>query len=372
MKSFLLLLAAFPFVIQAQISQSDMPSAGDTMRFSVAAAAVGIQPGNGGTGTTWDFSDLQSASQYVDEFLSVSSTPFTYVAVFGLPFSPNYCDMARIDNSAFQIPQIPVINLTVEDVYNFYKSQSDGFEQRGFGASINGFPLPITYSDGDVLVPLPLTPSTMQSNGYSFNATIPTIGYYGRDAQRINEADGTGTLILPMGNYECIRLRSQLVYSDSVALDALGFGFQLPEITETRYKWMAPGFGWPLLEITTITDPILGMETTSRVVYRDTIASEDQTGIFNQDLNTAVSLYPNPASEVLMLRLELAQPAKGTVSVMNSIGQTVYLKKRDFVSGENLEIIPLEAAGLTPGCYFIRIATEKGQFAVKPFIVANK
>ncbi|MEZ5172387.1 MAG: T9SS type A sorting domain-containing protein [Bacteroidia bacterium] len=358
-------------MLQAQISQSDMPSAGDTMRYSVTAA-VGIQPGNGGTNTTWNFTDLQSASQYVDEFLSLTSAPFTYVAVFGLPFSPNYCDMARLDNSAFQIPQIPVVNITVEDVYNFYKSQSDGFEQRGFGASINGFPLPITYSDGDVLVPLPLTASTTQSNSYSFNATIPTIGYYGRDAQRINEADGTGTLRLPMGDYQCIRLRSQLVYSDSVALDALGFGFQLPEITETRYKWMAPGFGWPLLEITTITDPILGMETTSRVVYRDTLAIENQTGIEENNLNAALSIYPNPAAEVLMVKLELNESVNGSVSVMNSLGQNVYEKNRQFVPGQNLEIIPIEAARLASGCYFLRISTEKGQIAIKPFIVPNK
>jgi hypothetical protein len=371
MKKIFLLLFVAPFALSAQITESDMPSAGDTMRFSVAASAPAIEAGPGGTGTTWDFSDLQSASQFVDEFVSVSSTPFTYVAVFGLPFSGSYCDMARLDNSAFQIPEIPLINLTVEDVYNFYKSESDAFEQRGFGASLNGFPIPIAYSTGDVLVPLPLNPSTVQSGAYSFNANIPTIGYYGRDAVRNNSVDGTGTLVLPMGSYETIRLRSELVYTDSVALDALGFGFQLPELTEIRYKWMAPGYGWPLLEITTLTDPFLGMETTSRVVYRDAIQTPDPEGISKLNLDSRLVVYPNPASEVLMLNFNLYAPVKGTISVMNAMGQELRTISREFIAGNNLEVIPLSGMQLSAGNYFIKISNENGQFDLKPFIVSN-
>jgi hypothetical protein len=369
MKNLSLAVLLAPFALSAQITQNDMPSAGDTMRFSVAAAAIGIEPGNGGTGTTWDFSDLQSASQFVDEFVSVSSTSFTYVAVFGLPFSGSFCDMARLDNSAFQIPEIPVINLTVEDVYNFYKSEADGFEQRGFGASLNGFPIPIAFSSGDVLVPLPLNPSTQQSNSYSFNANIPTIGYYGRDAQRFNTVDGTGTLILPSGTYETIRLRSELVYTDTVALDALGFGFQLPELTETRYKWMAPGYGWPLLEITTLSDPFLGTETTSRVVYRDSPA--DPSSLNTLELNTQIQLYPNPASELLMMNLNLDSPVKGSIAILNASGQELMHMDRNFSAGTNLEFIPLNTSLPASGVYFLKIYTENGQFACKPFMVYN-
>jgi hypothetical protein len=372
MKHILWLLLAAPVAITAQITESDMPSAGDTMRFSVAASAVAIQAGPGGNGTTWDFSDLQSASQFVDEFVSVSSTPFTYIAVFGLPFSGSFCDMARLDNSAFQIPEIPVLNITVEDVYNFYKSESDAFEQRGFGASLNGFPIPIAYSNGDVLVPLPLNPSTVQSGSYSFDANIPTLGYYGRDAVRNNSVDGTGTLVLPMGSYETIRLRSELVYTDSVALEALGFGFQLPELTEVRYKWMAPGYGWPLLEITTITDPFLGMETTSRVVYRDVIQAQNPDGISKLSLKTDLQIYPNPASDLLVLNFDLVTNVQGILTIMNASGQEITRISRKFAAGTNIELIPLTGYHLSSGCYFLKLATENGQFAVKPFMVTNQ
>ncbi len=348
-----------------------MPSAGDTLRFSVASNAIAISAGSSGNNQTWDFSDLQSASQYVDDFKSVSQTPFTYVAVFGLPFSSNYCDMARIDNSVFQIPEIPVINISIEDVYNFYKSNSDAYEQRGFGASINGFPIPITFSDGDVLVPLPCTNSTQQSSNYSFDASIPTIGYYGRDAQRNNQVDASGTLVTPFGTFETIRLRSELVYTDSVAIDALGFGFQLPELTEVKYKWMAPGFGWPLLEITTISDPFIGNETTTRVVYRDSIAVIDQTGI--EDFVTAQNalIYPNPVSDVLTIRLESSSMRYSNLEIIDILGRTKHNQKIQILPGTNLQFVPLSSMNLSNGQYFIRLHQQGEKGIILPFIVNN-
>ncbi|MEX1189184.1 MAG: T9SS type A sorting domain-containing protein [Bacteroidia bacterium] len=373
MKSHLLgLTLIVPTLLSAQITinQSDMPSAGDTLRYSVAANAIAISAGAGGSGQTWDFSNLQSASQYVDDFIPVAQTPFTYIAVFGLPFSSNYCEMARIDNSAFQIPEIPVINITIEDVYNFYKSNNDAFEQRGFGASINGFPLPISYSDGDVLVPLPLNASTTQSGSYSFNATIPTIGYYGRDAERNNEVDGSGTLVTPFGTFETIRLRSELVYTDSVALDALGFGFQLPELTEIKYKWMAVGYGWPLLEIT--ANSIFGAETVSRVVYRDNPIEIDDTGIEAINSISQALVFPNPANEFVQVRFESDSQFQANMEVMDMMGKILYSKTTQVFPGTNLQVIPAQSINLSSGCYFIRVHTQGEKGLVLPFLVDNQ
>lgn len=82
----LLILSSVQVFSQVTVNQADMPSAGDTLRFSVANTS-GIDAGSGGSNQTWDFSNLQSTSQFVDEFLPVSSTPFTYVATYGFPSS---------------------------------------------------------------------------------------------------------------------------------------------------------------------------------------------------------------------------------------------------------------------------------------------
>jgi hypothetical protein len=355
---------------QVTVNQNDMPSAGDTLRFSVAANAVTIDPGNSGSNQTWDFSNLQSSSQYVDDFLPVSQTPFTYIAVFGLPFSSAASDMGRLDNSAFQVPTIPVVNVTINDVYNFYKTSSASFQQKGFGVSINGFPVPIQFSSGDVLVPLPLNTNSTSTNAYSFDATIPTLGYYGRDAVRNNEVDGSGTLITPFGTFQTLRLRSELVYTDSVAIDALGFGFQLPEFTEVKYKWLAPGYGWPLLEIT--ANSIFGAETVSRVVYRDSVATPFDIGFADVIDAATVNVFPNPASEILQISMQVNTKSSMKFELFNALGQSVYSRQSSLIPGQAIELIPLLPLGLSNGTYFLSISQEGQPRITRPFFVQNK
>jgi len=354
---------------QVTVNQNDMPSAGDTLRFSVAANAITINPGNSGANQTWDFSNLQSASQYVDDFLPVSQTPLTYIAVFGLPFSPAASDMGRLDNSAFQVPTIPVVDVTITDIFNFYKTSSSSFQQKGFGVSINGFPVPIQFSSGDVLVPLPLTSASTSTNAYSFDATIPTLGYYGRDAVRNNEVDGSGTLITPFGTFQTLRLRSELVYTDSVAVDALGFGFQLPELTEIKYKWLAPGYGWPLLEIT--ANSIFGMETISRVVYRDFVATPFDVGFADVIDAATVTVFPNPAAEILKVSMQVNRKGSTKFELFNALGQSVYARQSNMIPGQAIELIPLSPLGLSNGTYFLSIKQEGQSRITRPFLVQN-
>ena len=366
----LLGLLSFSAISQVTVSQSDMPSSGDTLRFSVASAA-GVDPGTGGNNQTWDFSSLQSTSQYVDEFLPVSSCPFTYVATYGFPFSGSYSDMGRLDNSAFQIPTIPGINLTINDVYNFYKSNSADFSQKGFGASINGFPIPIPYSDSDVLVPLPLTSTSTSTSPYSFNIQIPSLGYYGRVAERNNTVDGWGTLITPFGTFQTLRIRSELAYTDTIAIDQLGFGFMLPQQTEVKYKWVAPGYGWPLLEITATTIPFVGTETVSRVVYRDNIAIDD-TGIEDAVLS-AVEMYPNPASDVVMVKSELPVAQTMSYELMDASGRSLNKVNRSMQpAGTCLEILPIKQLQLANGIYFLKIQMGTSRALIRPLLVNNQ
>ena len=336
-----------------------MPSAGDTMRYSVAST-TGISEGSAGDNQTWDFSNLQSTSQYVDEFLPVSSTPITYV----FTYSQN-SNMGRLDNSALQIPTIPFVDITIAEVYNFYNSSSSSFAQKGFGASINGFPLPIPYSASDVLVPLPLTISSTSTSPYSYNIQIPTLGYYGRDAVRNNSVDGWGTLITPFGTFQTLRLRSELVYTDTIAIDQLGTGFQLPELTEVKYKWLAPGYGWPLLEITS------GLAGISRVIYRDQNPNSIE---FQASSNvTDVSIYPNPASEIAVIKSEL--PSAGTMdySLFDSQGKLVYQVNRGLQpAGSCMEFLTLKNLGISNGLYFIKIQHGKANPIIRPLLVNNQ
>jgi hypothetical protein len=361
--SFLSLLC-LKLTAQVTVNQSDMPSTGDTLRYSVATNAVTIQPGNGGQNQVWDFTNLTSASQYIDEFLPITSTPFTYIFAFG-PFGAA-CDMGRLDNSAFQLPEIQ--GISINDVYNFYKKNNNSFSQKGFGASISNFPVPITYSNPDVLFPLPMTATSSNSSVYSYEISIPSLGYYGREATRSNEIDGYGLLKTPFGEFETLRLRSVLVSNDTIAIDTLGFGFDIPAQTEVRYKWVAPNYGWPLLEIT--ATELFGTEITSRVVYRDK-PPVDPSGF--EDLNeTSVLVYPNPATEIIIVNSHLAKTSNVSYQLYDAFGKRVFsLNREKAFAGENIEFIPLTALNLANGIYFIQITAGTQAPIYKSLVIDN-
>ena len=68
---------------QITVTNADFASSGDTIRFSNASPLSLVDLTLTGPNYTWDFSTLQSTSQDVDTFISVTSTPFVYVLVFG-------------------------------------------------------------------------------------------------------------------------------------------------------------------------------------------------------------------------------------------------------------------------------------------------
>jgi len=53
----------------------------------------------------------------------------------------------------------------------------------------------------------------------------------------------------PFGTFNTIRVKSQLIVSDSIYLDTLGFGFTIPRADKFEYKWYGIGKKIPLLEI---------------------------------------------------------------------------------------------------------------------------
>ena len=357
-------LSLFLGRLNAQITINDFPNSGDTIRFAVSNPGFGFDVGNGGQNQTWDFSNLNPNSTYLDEFVNTASTEITYSIVFGLPFSPNYAQIAKSD--PFPIPLPSQLGVSLEDVFNFYHRDNDAFTQTGFGASVNGFPIPIPYNDGvDELVPLPLSLNTTGSSSYNYQIGIPSLGSYGRVASRENLADGTGTLILPSGTYEnVIRLKSTLLYRDSVYVDQLGFGLNLPQATEVKYKFMAPGFGWPLMEVT--ANSIFGQEIVSRVVYR---ANPQSNLSVPESSVTHIQAYPNPATEILVVNAELNRTENLTYTLSDLQGRIVYSVQRSVSAGTAMEFIPLHSLNLSSGVYALNITSPKGWRKTLPVMI---
>ncbi len=360
--SLLILLSCLQGTAQITITDADMPSVNDTFRVSNGLITPAIDPVPTGSAFTWDFSSLQWTSQDVDSFISVSSTGPVYSIVFvNIPFNPYRANLAARGPDLPSVPQI-----TLSDVNYFYYNSTGSYELSGYGALINGLPVPVPFDNKDRIYDFPMNFGNMDSSDSDFQISLPGLGFYGHDQHRVNEVDGWGTLITPYGTFPALRIKSTITSNDSLYLDTLGtgFGFSLPQTIE--YKWLGNNQGIPLLQINTTLTP-LGTEIVSSIRYRDSLRV--LTGISeNHNMEFGLSLYPNPVAGELFMNIDLAQRENVSIVLYNNIGQKV----KELYSGiknSGLHHFEFNTAGLlhADGIYFIR-ATIGDAIQMRSFV----
>lgn len=82
----------------------------------------------------------------------------------------------------------------------------------------------------------------------------------------------------------------------------------------------------------------------------------------------AISVYPNPATDLATVSLSLSATAQITVELTNTAGQVVFAQTSVYSSGS--ESININTAELSAGTYFVNIKTDDG-IATEKLIVTN-
>lgn len=337
---------------QITISSSDIASAGDTFRISNAQITSAIDPDPTGQNFTWDFSFLQPVNQDIDSTLSVGAAGGTYALFFAdVIFNSNRSNQSRRGDLA--LPNIPIGGgVSISDVYNFYYKNSSEFHQTGIGATINGIGIPIAFNNKDVIYRFPMNYGDTDTSYSDYNISIPNLGYYGHDQERISEVDGWGTLITPYGTFNTLRIKSEITGTDTLFADTIGLGFSFPSQAITEYKWLADQSGIPILQINT-TQSFFGSTITS-VVYRDSIRF---TGIGDDPENAGLadmSIYPNPGNGQVVIQLDLAASQEVVVSVYAADGRkAAEIFNGKMGSGTGKLVFNTESSGLAAGYYLV-------------------
>lgn len=355
----LFITAALP--AQISIHSSDLPNAGDSVRTSVALSTGGNNPSLAGPSYSWDYSTLTPTVQRFEKF----DSPLTFPSVYSLLFSIFTTSYGR-DN--YTLTSIPVPGVTLSAAYDFYKKSSSDLRQTGSGYVLNSIPLPFVYTSPDIQLRLPLTYGNMDSCNFKFGLPIPSIGYYGETGHRKNTVDGWGTLTTPFGTFSTLRVKSEVTTTDTVYLDAVSFGINLPTAVRHEYKWYATGMKVPVLEVDALV--VGASETVTNVTYIDSTRSGvPQVGVIENTSAVHLAVYPNPCSDQLLIGYELTAPTKLKISITDIIGQTVAT-----VADENYAIgdhaIPVNVSSLKPGVYFVSVE-GKGLKEVKKIVVTR-
>ena len=369
-------LAALPALAQAQVSpiidRTDMPApttSMDSLRLSVASPVL---PNTAppltrrGANQTWNYGTLTPAAQRVESFVSVSSvtaTSLTYAFIFGPFGGANRATVA----SPQALPLPVALPIPVTDSYQFYATSlaaaaQQDFRSVGFGASLGGTAVPVTYASAaqqDVIYRFPLSFASLADSSSSFFSTpaaIAAVGYLSQKRKRVNKPDAWGTLITPFGTFQTVRVVAKLIDHDSVAIGGTaGQGFDIPLTRE--YKWLAKTQHVPLLTITTRT--VAGQETVTSVEYRDIYRRIVRTATRDAATAAVLTAYPNPSAIGTPLTLTVPTGSGSlTVAATDVVGRQLF--RRSFSGNSGILRIDAEAFGTFRGVLLLTVQTARG------------
>jgi hypothetical protein len=344
---------------QVTITADDMPKPGDTLRTSVTTILEGIDYQATGENHIWAFSDLTVMFQRIDTFVSVSSTPAIYQAIFNNQFIfPDY--KATVARKMWEFSLIP--NMQITDSYQFFKETTQEYREVGAGVTISGTALPIMYQQIDTVYRFPMEYGNLDSAQSSFNIDIPNLGYVGFIRKRINYADGWGTLITPFGEFQTLRVKTEIHEYDTIYIDSLNTGFPLNRVF-TEYKWFANDFCLPLLLVNEE-----GLMVTA--AYVDSVRNAfTGTGQEHTPDKFSFNVFPNPAKEYLSISYELLHSTNVKISIYSMYGKEVK-KVLDSEQERGLynKLINMTDSGLLPGMYLVVLQLDDKPF-VKRFLL---
>lgn len=348
MKWHFLLACCAPITAWGQITltASDLPQTGTSYPLVDAAPPILTDLEAAGPAATWDFSNLVPLNEAPQTPQPISAASVTAMFVFNNPFNSAY-------QADFFLPTaLPDFGvdlsgiIPVDGFSNFYKTDGNAYAIVGLALGAGGFDVPVPYADVDELFPLPLNAGTTFASSSSIEMDIPeTFGYWS-DAERQVEVDGWGTLILPDGPHEVLRIRTEITAEDSIYIPQIGTPFAF-ERSQVVYQWYGQGHGFPLLEV----NAFFGIPSTAR--YMNLLPPVN--GV-TQLANTAVKVHPNPVAAGGLMSIEA--PSGEAFTWLNSLGQIVMEGR---TSGPTTRL----SAPESPGVYFLHCSGETKQVFVR-------
>ena len=280
---------------QITVGANEFANANDTARVSIANIPSGLNYKATGADTTWDYSFLQWSSQQVDKLLNPTNTNAIYALYFAnVSFNSHRANIASPGTLNISINSL----LTVNNLYNYFYKSSSSYIQQGLGMSIDNIPTEVSMINRDTLYKFPLNYGDAEQCYSSFKINLPVIGGVLHTQTRTNQVDGWGNLTTPFGTFPVLRVYTEIVSYDSVYIDTLHTGLNVPLATQRQYKWIGNNQKEPLLEIN--TQVVLGVETVSSIVYRDSVRNRPVviSGIEQTDDKViAFNVFPDPAND---------------------------------------------------------------------------
>ncbi len=296
---------------QITLTSNDLPQAGTTYPLVDMAPPILSDLEAAGPNAEWDYSDVVPLNDAPSTPQPMSSASATALFIFNNPFNSSY-------QSDFFLPtELPDFGMDlgaiipVDGFSNFYKTDGSAYTITGLALGAGIFDIPVPYTDRDELFPLPLEAGMTFQSTSAFALDVPeTFGYWS-DATRDVVVDGWGTLILPDGPHDVLRVKTEITAYDSIYIPQIGTPFAF-ERSQTVYQWYGLGHGFPLLEV----NSLFGIPATAR--YLNLVPPVNSV---EEPVADAIVPYPNPVT--VGTSIQFTAPLNQPFSILDMQGRTV-------------------------------------------------
>jgi hypothetical protein len=278
-------------------------------------------PGQGGANMIWDFRQLKEKETFTG-FLNNSQT-----TDIGVLFPESNTELIEF-NSRFYF------NVTSSMIEEWGYSSADGKSQ-------------IRYSSPSIKMKYPFRYGDAYSGTFSGNSLYNGITTGDISGDYSVEADAYGKIILP-GNRifdNTLRVRSEKNYESKNGTS----GQQIDIVT---FRWYTASYRYPLLVLTRYNVTSSNSSVTYYQAAYNNKAAIDVAPV----LTEGITLYPNPTSAQLMLRLDNARTGTLYFEIYDANGNRVRTFQREAAAdGTQLLDISGEITGLMPAGYILFI-----------------
>ena len=341
---------------QISLQESDFANPNDTVRFSQAIdQEFDFQAS--GPNNTWDFSSLQASSQYVKTFNPIGFSSILVQATFGFLASSNY--QASYFNQNTDLPVELLSNflpVSVSDLNSYTHSSSSKISSIGYSLSVNSQAVPFKSDTIETRYSLPLDfNDTYDSRGYTLVDFNPVADFkFKQYRQRNSIVDGWGTLILPNGTYNVLRIKHQINEIDSIFQGLFPFQpvFGIPLIQTIEYEWLGENKKDVLLKV--VVSNTNGGEQIQSIEYQDSYLS---LSVEEQEIELDLYLVPNPAENKLSIQSSLSIKK---YQIFDITGK--FIVEKSNLDSTNFEI---DITELPLGTYFISLNADNSTKKIK-------
>ena len=298
-------------------------------------------PGDPGENLFWDFSALFADDIDTFSFVSPASTPY---------------------GSTFPSSNLALFTGEVGS-YVYFNKNTDALLMVGLVTEMEDLGVvssPVEPNEEFLVFPFEYGYQGNETFTYNFTADVSIPGIDSMKMKRTidkeSEVDAWGTMTVPMGTYDVLRIHETRDYTDTIWAKVAIFGWQvfsIEEGQEERYIWCSddPEVRYILANLN--IDP-----GTGEVTDGEFMAEPQPVGLDEIYARADLKVYPNPFLDQITVRNTDANPMD---YLLTDAGGKILIKERIKASGINIHNLEY----LAPGIYFIRYYYEGRTSTIK-------